>query len=149
MNDEHVWPFGLGDPAPAPPWSPEPGATEDAVDALRRAAPIELPSAYLNHLRQSNGGEGVLAVEPGYAVLWPAEEVIGSNRDIEVERWAPGLFAFGGNGGGELLAFDTRRGEPYAVVMVPLIGLALEDATVIAEDFEQLTQSFGIEMDVG
>lgn len=47
----------------------------------------------------------------------------------------PGPFGFGSSGGGELLAFDTRRGSPWPVVMVPFI--VMEEAAIvkIAEDF--------------
>ena len=139
----------MSEPTETPIWTPGPGATQDAIDALRRAAPIELPSAYLEQLRRSNGGEGDLAVEPGWIVFWPAEEVIENNQGYEVEQWVPGLFGFGSNGGGELLAFDTREGQPFPIVMVPFIPMELEEAVVIAKDFAELLRHLGRSADAG
>lgn len=133
----------MGEPIDTPVWSPKHGAPEEAIDTLRRTAPIELPLAYLEQLRRSNGGEGDLAVAPGWIVLWPAEEVIDNNQGYEVAQRVPGLFGFGSNGGGELLAFDTRQGQPYPIVMVPFIPMELDETVAIAKDFGELLQYVG------
>src|SRR4029453_3043958 len=88
-----------------------------ALDALRNRAPLNLPDSYLFQLENSNGGEGDLAVNPGWIAFWPAENIITWNADYEVDKWLPGFFGFGSNGGGELFAFDVRRGAPYLIVM--------------------------------
>jgi hypothetical protein len=112
-----------------------PGASPEAIDALAAASPIALPAEYVNLLRFSNGGEGALGVEPGWFVIWPAEEVMENNRGYNLAEWLPGFFGFGSNGGGELLAFDTRCGEPWSVVMVPFIPPDPAEAVTIATNF--------------
>ena len=139
----------MSDPTEMPIWSSKPGATQEAIDALCRAAPIELPSEYLEQLRLSNGGEGDLAVEQGWIVFWSAEDVLENNKGYEVEQCVPGLFGLGSNGGGELVAFDTRQGQPYPIVMVPFIPMELNEAVVIAKDFPELLQSVGRLADAG
>ena len=121
----------------------EPPADAEAVAALSVASRIELPEDYLSLLRLSNGGGGPLGVEPGWFPLWPVEEVLPSNRDYEVWKSVPGLFGFGSNGGGELLAFDVRRGPPWKIVMVPFVGMGEDDIAEVAEDFAEFLQATG------
>lgn len=126
-------------------WDRFPPADEDAVAELVAAAGSELPEDYLACLRFSNGGEGELAIEPGWFQLWPAEEVIALNEDYEIEQNAPGYFGFGSSGGGELLAFDTRGGQPWKVVMIPFIPMTGGEAIVIASDFTAFIKAMGRE----
>jgi hypothetical protein len=106
-----------------------------------------LPSAYLEFLQSTGGGEGDLGVEPGWIQFWPAEQLIDLNRSYEVELNLPGFFGFGSNGGGELFAFDMRGdGEPQ-VVMVPFIPMAASEARVIAPSFEKLRRHLGRTLD--
>jgi hypothetical protein len=83
-------------------WYREAGVSDDALAALVEHANCVLPSAYLDFLRISNGGEGELPVDPLWFIIWPAEEVIDSNHDLEVAKYAPGFFGFAGNGGNEI-----------------------------------------------
>ncbi|MES2018595.1 MAG: SMI1/KNR4 family protein [Pseudomonadota bacterium] len=78
--------------------------------------------------------------EPGYVVLWPFDEIVKNNSDIEIEMYAPGFVAFGGNGGGELLVFDATG----AVFMLPMIGMEPDCAIRIAEDFQELVSRLEI-----
>ena len=79
-------------------------------------------------------------------VLSKAEELLTFNRDLEVGEYAPGFFMFGSDGGGEGFAFDTRS-SPYRVVIVPFIGMSIEDGIVVAESFlgllEKMMQTDG------
>lgn len=130
-------------------WRPRPGASEEALLKLRREARIELPDAYLDQLATSNGGEGDLGTEPGWIVIWPAEDVIRHNVGYSIPDVLPGFFGFGSNGGGEFLAFDTRSAEPYGVAMVPFIGMQVEDAVQIATSFEELRALIGVSLGEG
>lgn len=121
----------------------KPAADPEAVAALSADSGIELPEGYLALLRLSNGGEGPLCVEPGWFQLWPVEEVLPSNRGYRVNEYVPSLFGFGSNGGGELLAFDTRRGPPWPVVMAPFIGMEEDQVDEIAKDFEEFLRATG------
>jgi hypothetical protein len=103
-----------------------------------------LPVAYLDQLAASNGREGDLGVEPGWIVIWPAEQVIHHNAHYSIQESLPGFFGFGSSGGGELLAFDMRGGEPCRVAIVPFIGMQVEDAIQIARSFEQLRAMIGV-----
>lgn len=124
-------------------WLPAPPASEAALARLRVESGIRLPSAYLTMLAESNGGEGDLGVNPGWIALWSAEDVPSHNAGYSVAEALPGFFGFGSNGGGELLAFDVRGGEPYPIVMVPFIPMQVEDAVKIAGSFEELRKFIG------
>jgi hypothetical protein len=119
-------------------------ASESSLQDLRKRAPAGLPDAYFMLLRFSNGGEGDLGIEPGWFCPWPADEVLKRNRDNEIADNMPGLFGFGSNGAGELIAFDLRHGPPWPVVMAPFIGM--EPATVIriAADFDEFLSRVGV-----
>lgn len=93
-----------------------------------------LPSDYRCFLRENNGGEGFIS--DSYLILWRAEELVDFNRDYEVEKYAPGLFLFGSNGGGEGYGFDLR-GPEMVVVMVPFVGMSLRYARGIASSFHE------------
>jgi hypothetical protein len=104
-----------------------------------------LPDSYLAFLGFSNGGEGPLAVAPGWFVIWSAEEVLESNQGYQVDKELPGFFGFGSNGGGELFAFDARSPQPWKIVMIPFIPLQERYAVVVAESFEQFVKAIGHE----
>jgi hypothetical protein len=54
--------------------------------------------------------------------VWPPDDIVATNEALELQRFAPHLVGFGGDGGGELFAFD-RSFDPVHIVMVPLVGL--------------------------
>jgi hypothetical protein len=128
-------------------WRSEDPALRDAVEQLEREAEIPLPESYLRLLAATDGGEGDLGAEPGWISLWPAEEVLNLNRSYEVEQHATGLFGIGSNGGGELFALDTRKGEPFPIVSVPFIPLDVREARVVAPDFDVLLSLLGVSLD--
>jgi hypothetical protein len=101
---------------------------------------LSVPPEYLDYIRVHGIFEGFTSdeAEPGYIELWAPDAILANNRDIEIELLAPGFIAFAGNGGGEVLAFDTAG----AVHMLPLIGLASDCAIQVANDFESLAQRF-------
>jgi hypothetical protein len=125
------------------------GSTE--IAALRKAAPSALPDSYFALLGVTNGGEGDLGVEPGWFVPWRTEDVLLNNREYQIAESAPGLFGFGSNGGGECLAFDLRDGGAgrivmVRIVMVPFIGMDLQEVVVIADHFDHFALMVGVPM---
>jgi hypothetical protein len=124
-------------------------AAENDIAALRAGAPEGIPDSYFDFLRTTNGGEGDLAVEPGWFAPWPAEEVLQCNRGYRVAASVPGLFGFGSNGGGELIAFDFRAAGCVRIVMLPFMPMDLEEAVVISESFDQCALCIGIPMAYG
>lgn len=115
----------------------EPGASAESLKHLKAIEGVDLPDDYRSFLADSNGGEGFIGSE--YLILWKAEELEQFNRAYEVETYAPGLFLFGSNGGGEGFGFDTRS-TPYQVVQVPFIGMDLKHATQVADSFLDLLE---------
>jgi len=81
-------------------------------------------------------GEG----QPGYVALWPMAEITGNNADIQIQDYAPGFVAFGGDGGGEVLAFDASG----AVFLLPLVGMEPQYAIKVADSFAELEARFEI-----
>jgi hypothetical protein len=124
-------------------WDREPPASAEVIGKLISESRLKLPEDYLAFLLQSNGGEGELGIQPGWFRIWQAEEVIQAGLEYEVPKYAPGLFAFGGNGGGELLAFDTRCGIPWPVVALPCIGMDAGEAMPVAAHFKDFVAQMG------
>jgi hypothetical protein len=98
--------------------------------------PIPIPADYVEYIKSTGPLEGLTQedAEPGYVVLWSFEEIEKNNSEVEIEFYAPGYVAFGGNGGGELLVFDGAG----AVFMLPMIGMEPDAAIRIAENFQEL-----------
>lgn len=110
-------------------------ADPDVVEHLSAKLGITLPSDYLAFLRQHNGGEGFIG--DNYIVFWKAEELADFNREYEVEIYAPGIFLFGSDGGGEGYGFDTQS-RVMPVVRIPFIGMERQYATPMANDITDL-----------
>ena len=105
---------------------------------------MNLPPEFLKYLEDPNNiGEGLLGCDPGYFVLWSLQEIEESNRTLGVPSYAPGFIGFGGNGGGEMLAFD----EQGAVYMIPLIGMSKKDATKICDNWHAFVEQIGVDSD--
>ncbi len=119
------------------------GASPESLEELRQACP-SLPESYFAFLAETNGAEGDLGVEPGWFVVWPAEEARVASHEYQLPEHLPGFFAFGGNGGGELFVLpvgaDTARQPVY---MVPAIGMAQEHLVEVAPSFADFTASCG------
>jgi hypothetical protein len=97
-----------------------------------------LPTEYQQYLERYGAFEGSTSGEPGYIALWSIAEIPSNNADIQIQQYAPGYLAFAGNGGGEVLAFNSA-GE---VFMLPLIGMGPQHATRVASSFAELAARF-------
>jgi hypothetical protein len=97
-------------------WIGNEGASVEALDALRAAAPQDLPSEYYQLLELSNGGEGPLPDPLFNFCLDPAETASDASQIRLFAEIASGLFVFGGDGGGQLFAFDLRGASPWPIV---------------------------------
>jgi hypothetical protein len=85
------------------------------------------------------GGEGELAVEPGWIQLWRPGDIVTFNQLYEVQHNLPGFFGLGSSGGGELFAFDLRDHRRSApVVIVPFIPMDAAHARPVADSFDAL-----------
>jgi hypothetical protein len=122
-------------------WRAGAPAAPAVIAALESVYP-GLPDAYLAQLREDDSAEGDLAVDPGWIALWPAANVARHNTGYRVNELLPGFLGFGSNGGGELLAFDTRA-HPWRICMIPFVPMAESEAVEIAPEFETLTRHFG------
>jgi cell wall assembly regulator SMI1 len=115
---------GLAEPAPA-----------NDIDALTSHPGFTLPDDYIAFLRQHDGGEGDLGDD--YVMLWKAAELGDFNREYQTDVFAPGIFLFGSNGGGEAYGFDLAD-PAMPVVSIPFVGMDLEQATEVAPRFSDM-----------
>jgi hypothetical protein len=93
---------------------------------------LGIPDDYLEFLALHNGGEGF--VGDNYLVLWAAEDLVTYNREYEVDTYAPGVFLFGSDGGGEAYGYDTLS-DPKSIVRLPFIGMDRSNIEVVANRF--------------
>jgi hypothetical protein len=114
--------------------TPNPGSALAVLEA-EAALGLDLPEDYRSFLCTYDGGEGFVGEH--YLVLWAAAELKPYNTDYGFPEFAPALIGFGGDGGGEAFAFDTRA-RPYPIVIVPLIGMSEKDAIPVADSFSGL-----------
>jgi len=94
---------------------------------------MTLPDEYARYCAGDGPKEGGLSVEPGWFQLWPPAEVEQLNRDYHVQEFVPGFCGFGSNGGGELLAFDSRD----RVFMIPFVPMTADDARQVADSWSE------------
>jgi hypothetical protein len=113
-------------------WALNGPVTVESLRDVESALGRHLPRGYRDFLQKNDGGEGFIS--DNYVILWKAEELIKFNREYEVEKYAPGLFLFGSDGGGEGYGFDMRE-QDAPVVMVPFIGMSLRYARRMASSF--------------
>jgi hypothetical protein len=109
-----------------------PPAAEAAIQRIQAALHFSLPADYVDFLRRANGGEGFIG--NAYVILYPAEELTEANEGYGFAKYAPGLFLFGSDGGGEGFAFDMRS-KAGPVVCVTLICMELAVARPVDSDF--------------
>jgi hypothetical protein len=113
-------------------------ASDSDMTRTSEALSFALPDDYREFLnRYSDGGEG--RVGDSYLVLWSVADLQELNDAYSVAEFAPGLVLIGTDGGGEGIGFDTRRTTP-PVVSVPLVGMSLNDARVLARSFTEFLQ---------
>ena len=94
-----------------------------------------LPSSYLEILRMGNGGEARLTAKPFTLCLDAAESALDYWRSGTYP--IAGVFVFGGNGGGSLLAFELSTPGKWAIVSFDPID-PQGSIEQIAPDFESL-----------
>ena len=92
------------------------GITKEEL--LKLKLPKNLPLDYLELLQLYNGGEGFVGEE--YLILYSAEELKQMNATYEIEKYTPGIFLIGSNGGDEAIAFDLRN-SLIKVILIPFM----------------------------
>lgn len=115
-------------------WLSSEGASPQLLDELVTAVG-PLPVSYLQLLSLGNGGEVELQCAPHNLCLDSAESAISFWRSGSYTK--AGIFVFGGDGGGELLAFDISQAGKWPVLCFDPIS-PNDSARVIASDFEGL-----------
>jgi hypothetical protein len=115
-------------------WHKEAPASEEILKQLLQGSSLPLPVDYLDFLRCSNGGQGLLTVQSYLFRLWPAEQAIENNLDYQMPDYVPGFFGFGDNGGGEFFAFDTQ----WKIYSIPFVPMEESAARFVAENILSL-----------
>jgi hypothetical protein len=118
-------------------FSANPPAHRDAITKFEAEKSISLPKEYVDFLLRMNGGYGF--VGEAYFTFWRIEELIEDNKGYGITENAPGLLAFGSNGGGEAYAFDMRFCV-NDVICIPFMTLDWEDAIRIAPTFDKFVE---------
>lgn len=114
--------------------------TQEEIKSVEDEFGVSLPEDYQTFLRTSGGGEGFIGEQ--YLIIWSANELVPFNAEYEVNKYAPGILMFGSNGGGEGFAFDLRQ-KAMTIVMVPFIGMDLQQAVQIADTFSNFLKKLG------
>ena len=114
--------------------------SEREIHHVRSVAPA-IPAPYFEYLQQFGAVRlDVPDISSGFVSFWPLSEVLRLNEQYRIAEFAPGLFAFGMDGVGQLYVFDLRDPLKVSVGDVPSIPLALNEYRVLASSFEQFAQ---------
>ncbi len=123
-------------------WIPTPGASTEEIKRLVTSVPHLLPAEYINLLTRTNGGEGALAVRPGWFQLFDIGFALELWNDEFHRREYPDLLFFGSNGGLESFAIAVQG--PRAGEVLALDAIAGEDsAFLVASSFAEFTKHLG------
>jgi hypothetical protein len=126
-------------------WHAAPPAPVRLLEELRSAAPVELPDSYYRLLSFSDGGEGPLPVNPFNLCLDASNQVIEALRTQNRGKGElPEFVVFGGNGGGELLAFDIRGEAPWPVVTMDMVA-GDQSVELVAATFDEFLELVGVD----
>ena len=110
-----------------------PPVSREEIEKVQPKLKFRLPKSYVDFMLSTDGGEGFIG--KSCLALWKIEELISMNNAYHVAEFVPDLFLFGSDGGGEAFGFDTRSEVPR-VVSIPFVAMEIEDAKVVAADFE-------------
>jgi hypothetical protein len=99
---------------------------------------FRLPTEYIQYLQICDGGEGFIGPN-AYVIFWRLRELLEMNKAYQAKEYAPELFLFGSDGGGEAFAFDTRD-TAMPIVSVPFIGLELQLAKPMGTSFNDFVE---------
>ena len=115
------------------------GASEEQLARLQAVCPIPLPAAYRALLKESNGAEAGLSVDPLWLVVHDSDAVVEVATTGSFRSHFPGYFLFGGSGGGDAFAFATGGDAPGAVVAIDLTDAELtQSVRPVADSFDAL-----------
>ena len=93
-----------------------------------------LPKPYIKYCENGAPLSGETDLEwADYFDLEPLDKIAELNIDIEIEKHAPGFYAFASNGSGEVFVFS----ESGAIYLLPLIGMAADAAIFITNSWEE------------
>jgi hypothetical protein len=96
-------------------WYLRPGASLEEVRRAETAMGASFPADYVELITWSNGGDFRLGER--YLRLWPIEDVVPGNTQLDVHVYLPGMVAIGSDAGELLYLFDysVDRTQPRLV----------------------------------
>lgn len=112
------------------------------IDMVEQGLGVRLPNEYIAFLKLRNGGEGFIGKD-SYAIFWKTGDLHSLNSAYEVETYAPGLFIFGSDGGGEAYAIDYAD-PALSIVAVPFVGMDRELVRKIGSNFDEFLNALAM-----
>jgi len=109
------------------------------IQQVIKAINLDLPSEYLEIFSFINGGEGFIS--DNYCRLYSIEDLMPLNESFSVKEFAPELFIFGSNGGGEAFAFNTTS-SPFSIVEIPFIPMDMKWAKLLGNTMSEFFSHF-------
>jgi hypothetical protein len=96
-------------------WYLRPGASLEEAHRVETAMGATFPADYVDLITWSNGGD--FRFGKRYFRLWPIEDVVPGNMQLDVQVYLPGMVAIGSDAGEILYLFDYRvdRTQPRLV----------------------------------
>lgn len=120
-------------------------ASLEAIEHLREQIPSQIPCGYLDLRAATDGGETALPVAPYNCYLDNVATVLAGGTEAWRQHWLEeGFFIIGGDGGGELLAFDLRAPVKPPIVATDMV-VGAESAMAVAQTLDAFVAMLGHE----
>jgi hypothetical protein len=105
--------------------------TSNEIGTFSLNVEFKLPEGFIEFFSQSDGG--LINGENIYIELWPLTEMIELNKNYEVNKYAPGYFVFGSDGGGTAYCIEKKTTN---ICDMQFIGMP-DDVFLICKSFDE------------
>jgi hypothetical protein len=110
--------------------------TESEINTFLNIVDFSLPVGFIDFFKEANGAD--ISTDDHYIVLWPLTDMVGLNKEYNVDGYAPEFFIFGSDGGDTAYGIEKSTGYVFEL---PFIGMSREEAVFKNKTFTGFIES--------
>ena len=90
--------------------------TKNDLDTFLSIVSFSLPAGFIDFFKEANGAD--INTDQHYVVLWPLTDMVGLNKEYNVEEYAPDFFIIGSDGGDTAYAIERNTGYIFELPFI-------------------------------